>query len=296
MARVLTLHPPAKINVMLRVGQKLESGFHDVRTIMQTIGLSDTLVFTPRSGPFALSTRTPGLAADRTNLVWRAAAALWRASGRAGDPRDVHVKLDKAIPVAAGLGGGSADAAATLVGLNTTWGFGLPRRDLMRLAGELGADVPFFLMGGTAIGLGRGDEVYPLEDVARQGVVVIKPAFSVNTADAYGWLDADRVAQPTPDEREPVELPVGWSSGPVVMINDLEGPVSRRHPGLQEAIAACRREGAMAAAMSGSGSAVFGVFSEAAAPRASRRLRRPDWLVLTTRTLSRAESWRRMGL
>ncbi len=296
MARALTLRPPAKINLLLRVGPRQETGYHDVRTIMQTIGVSDALTFTPRTGPFGLSSRSHGVPADETNLVWRAATALWRAAGRAGDPRDVHITLDKDIPVAAGLGGGSADAAAALVGLNRVWGLGLPIRDLTRLARELGADVPFFLLGGTAIGTGRGDDVYPLEDASRLGVVVIKPALSVSTADAYGWLDADCLAGVTGGGRAPMDLAVGWVSGPVAVVNDLEGPVCRRHPQVQDAIEACLGAGALAAAMSGSGSAVFGVFSESAAPRAARRLRRPDWLVLPTRTLARAEARRRIGL
>jgi 4-diphosphocytidyl-2-C-methyl-D-erythritol kinase len=296
MARALTLRPCAKINLLLRVGPRRDDGFHDVRTILQTIGLADTLVMTPRSGPFVLAARSPGLAADRTNLVWRAAAALWRAAGRAGDPRDVHVKLEKVIPAAAGLGGGSADAAAALVGLNRIWSLGLSPRDLAQLAAELGSDVPFFLVGGTAIGLGRGDEVYPLEDAARLGVIVIKPAFSVNTADAYAWLDADRAGGQTQGDGRPAEVSLGWVSGPVSLANDLQGPVARRHPGIVQAIEACQRAGALGAVMSGSGSAVFGLVPEATAARAARTLRRPDWLVLPAHTVGRTEARRRLGL
>jgi 4-diphosphocytidyl-2-C-methyl-D-erythritol kinase len=296
MARALTLHPPAKINLTLRVGTRRADGFHDVRTILQTIGDGGHARVHAAQGPFALASHAPGLAVDRTNLIWRAAAALWRAAERTGDPRDMHVRLDKVIPMAAGLGGGSADAAAALVGLNALWGLGLARRDLIRLAVELGADVPFFLVGGTVMAAGRGDEVYPLEDAERLGLVVIKPAFGVSTADAYGWLDADRAAGVAGGSRPPAELAVGWPSGPLALANDLEGPVARRHPGVQEAIDACLREGAMAAMMSGSGSAVFGVFIEAAVPKAATRLRRPDWLVLPTHTVGRAEASRRIGL
>jgi 4-diphosphocytidyl-2-C-methyl-D-erythritol kinase len=296
MARALTLRPPAKINLMLRVGPRQADGFHDVRTVLQTIALSDTVTYTPRSGPFALAARAPGVTADADNLVWRAAAALWRAAGRAGDPRDVHVKLEKVIPVGAGLGGGSADAAATLVALNRIWGLGLPRHDLARVASGLGADVPFFLVGGTAIGMGRGDEVYPLEDASRLGLVIIKPAFAVRTADAYGWLDADRAAGEAAAGRPGAAIGLGWASGPLALANDLEAPVARRQAGVGDAVEACLREGALGASMTGSGSAVFGVFSEAAAARAARRLRRPDWLVVPTHTIDRAEADRRMGL
>lgn len=296
MTRVLTLRPPAKINLTLRVGPARDDGFHDVQTIMQTIALSDTLTFTPKRGPFTLSSRTPAVAADHTNLVWRAADALWLAAGRTGSPRDVQVVLDKKIPVAAGLGGGSADAAAALAGLNTVWRLGWPRHDLIRVASTLGSDVPFFLAGGTALGVGRGEQVFPLQELPRFGVVIITPAFGVGTADAYRWLDADRAAGIAEATRLARPLDVGWRSGPVAVINDLEAPVTRRHPGLVDAIDACLRQGALAAGMTGSGSAVFGLFSGAKASGAARRLKRPDWLVLPTRTVSRAESGRLMGL
>jgi len=296
-SRSLIVRPAAKINLTLRVGPRRADGFHDVRTLMQSVGITDTLVFSPRRGPFALATRAPCVPADRTNLIWRAAARLWRVIGRAGDPRDVHVKLEKQIPTAAGLGGGSADAAATLVALNTIWEARRSRRDLMRLGSELGADVPFFLQGGTALGTGKGDEIYPVDDIARLGVVVIKPSFGVSTADAYGWLDEDRMSGAAPGDGAPPpegrEVDVGWPHGGITLVNDLEAPVGRRHPGVNEIVAACRREGALGAAMTGSGSAVFGLFSEAVATKAARRLQRPDWLVMLTRTLSRREAGRR---
>jgi len=297
MSRTLTLHPPAKVNLTLRVGPRGDDGFHDVRTLLQTIAMSDTLRMTVRRGPFVLDTRTPGVPSDRTNLVWRAADLLWKAAGRPGDPRDVHVRLDKSIPAAAGLGGGSADAAAALAGLNLLWETRQPRREMLRIAAQLGSDVAFFLQGGTALGAGRGDEIYPVDDASRLGLIVIKPSFGVSTADAYRWLDEDRAAAvAATNTRPPRDLDIGWSSGPVTLGNDLEAPVARRQPVIQEMVDACFREGAQAAAMTGSGSAVFGVFSEANAKRAARRLQRPDWLVILTRTISRREAARRLGL
>jgi 4-diphosphocytidyl-2-C-methyl-D-erythritol kinase len=199
--------------------------------------------------------------------------------------------------MAAGLGGGSADAAAALVGLNEIWTGRRSRADLLRLAAELGSDVPFFLIGGTVLGAGRGEEIYPLDDVRRMGVIVIKPSFGVTTAEAYRWHDEWTSRSPGPGASHPTRgIDVGWLTGPLVLANDLEAPVASRHPGIAEMIAACQREGALASAMTGSGSAVFGLFPEPVARRAATRLQRSDWLVLLTRTLTRREAGRRVGL
>ena len=126
----------------------------------------------------------------------------------------------------------------------------------MRLASTLGSDVPFFLHGGTALGAGRGEELYPVDDVQRLGVVVIKPSFGVSTADAYRWLDEDRAQGPVePGGTARSRRRVAHRTDRLV--NDLEAPVARRHPGIAEMIDACLREGATAAAMTGSGSAVY---------------------------------------
>ena len=274
----------------------MSARFHDVRTLLQSIGISDTMTVSGRRGPFALACRAPGVPSDESNLVWRAARALWTAAGREGEPRDAHIRLDKSIPHAAGLGGGSADAAAALAALNLVWELRQSRTELHHVAAGLGADVPFFLMGGTAVGTGKGDELYPADDVDRLGVVIVKPSFGVSTADAYRWLDEDRAAgKPASESARSREVHVGWEIDPLVLCNDLEAPVARRHPEVLEAIESCYREGAMAAAMTGSGSAVFGLFNEKIAPRAAEHLQRPDWLVAVTRTLSRNEARRRIG-
>jgi 4-diphosphocytidyl-2-C-methyl-D-erythritol kinase len=298
MSRALVLRPSGKINLTLRVGPVRADGFHDVRTLYQSIALSDRLTLAERRGPFTVVSTTVGVPTDRTNLVYTAAAAVWSALGRTGEPRDVHARLVKQIPVAAGLGGGSADAAAALVGLNKLWRGGLGRPHLARLAAELGSDVPFFLQGGTALGAGRGEELYPVDDLPRLPLVVIKPSFGVSAGDAYRWLDEDRQsgqAQQTGPRPAPA-LDMGWPGGPIALANDLEAPVTRRHPTIDDMLGALKRAGATAAAMTGSGSAVFGVFA-AGVPRAAiRALERPDWLVIVTRTSDRRETARRLGL
>jgi 4-diphosphocytidyl-2-C-methyl-D-erythritol kinase len=296
MSRALVLRPSAKVNLTLRVGERRPDGFHEVRTLLQSIALFDTLTISSRPGPFSLQSRSPGVPTDRTNLVWRAAETLWRDLGRAGEPRDVHVRLEKQVPVAAGLGGGSANAAAALVGLNAVWEGKRSRRDLVRLAALLGSDVPFFLLGGTVLGTGRGEELYPVDDIRQLGVIVIKPSFGVATADAYRWLDEDRATGQGEVRPDRPAVDVGWATGTVALANDLEAAVAKRHAPIDEMVTACIREGALGAAMTGSGSAVFGLFPESVARGAATRLKRPDWLVTLTRTADRREANRRMGL
>jgi 4-diphosphocytidyl-2-C-methyl-D-erythritol kinase len=283
----------AKVNLDLRVLGSRPDGYHELRTVFQTIELHDTLTAQEKPGPFALKCRTPGVPLDDKNLAWRAASALWKALGRAGDPSDTIVTIDKAIPLEAGLGGGSADAAAALHALGRLWG-GAPLSLLREVAAGIGADVPFFLSGGTALGLGRGEEIYPLVDLPRHWIVLVRPPFGVSTAEAYAWYDEDRSAGVREPRIELQTLPVPWPSRAAQMINDLEAPVIRRHPEITAIKAALREQGAMAATMSGSGSAVFGLFrTRPAAARAVRPLAKMGSRVMLSHTMSRAEYERR---
>lgn len=282
----------AKVNLDLRVLGTRTDGFHELRTVFQTIEMHDTLTCIERPGPFGLKCRMSGVPLDDTNLVWRAAAALWTALGRAGEPRDTAVTIDKVIPLQSGLGGGSADAAAALSGLGRLWG-GVPVTLLREVASGIGADVAFFLSGGTALGLGRGEEIYPLVDLPAHWIVIVRPPFGVSTVEAYAWYDEDRTAG-LKEPRELQILPVPWPTRAAQMINDLEPPVVRRHPEINTLKAGLKEAGAVAAAMSGSGSAVFGLFrSRAAAARAIRPLSKGGSRAILTRTLTRAEYERR---
>jgi 4-diphosphocytidyl-2-C-methyl-D-erythritol kinase len=289
----LTVRAHAKVNLDLRVLGVRADGYHELRTVFQTIDLHDTLVCTDTPGPFTLKCRTPGVPLDSTNLVWKAAAALWTALGRAGEIRDAGIQIDKKIPIEAGLGGGSADAAAALMALGRLWG-GAPMSLLREIGATIGADVPFFLSGGTALGLGRGEEIYPLVDLPPHYVVIVRPPFGVSTAEAYGWYDEDRASGQRDENREFQQLPVPWPSRAAQMVNDLEPPVIRRHQEISLVKVQLREAGASAAAMSGSGSAVFGLFrSRAVAERAVKPLSRNGAKALVTRTLTRAEHERR---
>ena len=290
----VTVRACAKINLDLRVLGLRADGFHELRTVFQAISLHDTLTCVPREGPFAIECATAGVPLDGSNLIWRAAAALWRSLRRSGPVRDVVVRLDKQIPLQAGLGGGSADAAATLVALARAWRAPVRPAQLTDVAATLGADVPFFLTGGTVLGLGRGDEIYPLADLPRHWVVLLVPGFGVSSREAYHWYDAERDLGRGALAREPQYVPGPWPSRAAQMINDLEAAIARHHPEIDQMKAALRRAGALAAAMSGSGSAVFGLFQKRReALVASKSLSRSGWQVFLTESVGRGEYARR---
>jgi 4-diphosphocytidyl-2-C-methyl-D-erythritol kinase len=293
MTRCIRARAHAKINLDLRVLGTRADGFHELRTVFQAIALHDTLDVMMRPGPFAIECTTAGVPLDRSNLVWKAAVALWRAARRAGEPADVSVRLEKRIPPQAGLGGGSADGAAALLAFARAWRIDVKPAQLTDVAASLGADVPFFLAGGTALGLGRGEEIYPLADLPRHWVVLVLPGFGVSTADAFVWYDADREID-RGSLRQPQHVPGPWPSRAAQMVNDLEPPAARRHPEIDQMKAALRRAGALAAAMSGSGSAVFGLFQRRIeAEAAVQTLAGSGWRAVLTESLGRVEYARR---
>ena len=287
---IVTIRAHAKINLDLRVLGMRPDGFHELRTVFQAISLHDTITCIPREGPFTLESDSAAVPLDRTNLIWRAAEALWRALRRTGPLRDLVIRFDKRIPVQAGLGGGSANAAATLMALVRAWQAPVRIAQLTDVAATLGADVPFFLAGGTALGLGRGDEIYPLADLPRHWIVLLVPGFGVSSGDAYRWYDEERTVGRGHVHPEAQYVPGPWPSRAAQMINDLEVPIARHHPEVDQMKAALRRAGALAAAMSGSGSAVFGLFQKQGdATRAARRLGGSGWQVVLTESLGRDE-------
>jgi 4-diphosphocytidyl-2-C-methyl-D-erythritol kinase len=290
----VTIRAHAKINLDLRVlGPRLD-GYHELRTVFQSLALHDVIECVAREGPLAIECDTAGVPLDDSNLVWRAAEALWRALRRHGRASAVVIRLQKHIPLQAGLGGGSSDAAATLMGLARLWKVPVKPVQLTDVAAALGADVPFFLAGGTALGLGRGDEVYPLADLPRHWIVLLVPGFGVSTADAYSWYDGERDLSRGVSAREPQYVPGPWPSRAAQMINDLEAPIARHHPEIDQMRTALRRAGALAAAMSGSGSTVFGLFQKRGeALAAVEGLAGSGWRVILTESLDRGEYARR---
>ena len=295
MAQSVSLPAFAKINLDLRILGTRADGYHDLRTIFQSLALFDTVTVTRRRGPLAIVCDQEDIPTDRRNLVWKAASLLHRvATGKATAPQGVSIDLRKRIPAEAGLGGGSADAAMTLLALNKLWKMELDLATLSRIGARLGADIPYFLVGGTSLGLGRGDDIYPLADLPTVHVVILRPGFGVSTADAYLWFDEE--SRRATREPAPRPYPAGWPSWAATLRNDLEAPVVRHHPAIARIRQSLLDAGANFAAMSGSGSAVFGLFERAeAARRAANDLARPGWLSLHTRTMARREYARRVA-
>jgi len=282
----------AKVNLSLQVLARRSDGYHELRTVFQTISLHDTveLELTRQPG-IVLEADDPDLPLGRKNLVWGALHALARELRlRQG----VRVRLAKRIPIARGLGGGSSDAAAALIGLVRLTRRRLPLARLLEIAASLGADVPFFLFGGRALGVNRGDEIYPLPEAPRQALLVVSPSgIDVATRDAYRWLDS-RLTKRRMDSKLFRFSALCWSGQGARLENDFEPVVFDRYPRLARLKKALLRRGAREAALAGSGSAVFGIFpSPAQARRAAAGF--PDDRVFVAETLSRKRFRRATG-
>jgi 4-diphosphocytidyl-2-C-methyl-D-erythritol kinase len=261
----------AKINLRLDVLGKREDGFHELRTIFQTISLHDELrLRASRREGIALSIQgNQPLSAEpvEKNLVYRAVDALRRELRIRGG---VEIQLKKTIPAGRGLGGGSSDAAAALQGYLRLTKKKLTAARLMEIAASLGADVPFFLWGGRALGVNKGDEIYPLPDIAKQHMLVVSPPdIHVPTPDAYRWLNAKalRLTKPAANPKLWEFCALCWSAQGSGLSNDFEEPVFRRHPRLDQIKRELLQRGAAEASLAGSGSAVFGVFPSPALAR-----------------------------
>jgi 4-diphosphocytidyl-2-C-methyl-D-erythritol kinase len=289
MTRVVRLPAFAKVNLCLHILGRRADGYHELRTIFQTISLHDTLELAlARSSRITLETDDAALPTGRENLVWRAIEAMRRElSIRSG----VHARLMKRIPIARGLGGGSSDAAAALMGMLRLTRKRVPLPRLMGIAAELGADVPFFLFGGRALGVNRGDEIYPLPDEPRRSVVVVSPAnIAVSTRDAFRWASLQLTKRHSARKLWSF-CALCWSPKRTALSNDFEAAVFRRHPRLRTIQRALLQRGAAEATLAGSGSAVFGICrNPAQARRAAQGF--PKDQVFVVETLTR-EDYRR---
>lgn len=275
----------AKLNLTLSVLAREASGYHQLETLFCRLELADELEVLTGGGGVQLTVDGPDLGPDAQNLVVRAAEAVLPRLGAGG----ASIHLTKSIPVGAGLGGGSSDAAATLVALNRLHGEPLEPEELLEIGIGLGSDVPFFLADvPLALAWGRGERLLALESLTRANVLLAVPPFAVSTADAYRRLDAARAEElpPAPRLHRLAEYRT-WTALAPRAANDFEDVVFRDYPLLPQIKRALRRAGAFLALMTGSGSAVFGVFRGPEALRAGHdRLRTefPDVAFLETCT------------
>jgi 4-diphosphocytidyl-2-C-methyl-D-erythritol kinase len=263
----------AKLNVFLRVLGRRDDGYHDVETLVLPISLADDVTVEP-AHELTLSLEGPAaerVPVDDTNLALRAARAFAAEIAKAGggEPAGAHITVEKRIPVAAGLGGGSADAAATLLLLDELWAVGWGRDGLARLAGEVGSDVPALLLGEPVYAAGRGERVSPV--FVQSTTWVVKPwAFGVSSADAYEWWDEQ--AATGPDAGALIAAAEAGNNALLgsALYNDLQEPVAARHPEISHTIEAFVEAGAEGAVMSGSGPTVVALCPFATAPDIAR--------------------------
>jgi 4-diphosphocytidyl-2-C-methyl-D-erythritol kinase len=301
----------AKINWTLEILGRRPDGYHELRTILQTVDLADTLRFTPLPQGIEVGCDHPEVPVDERNLVHRAASLLM---ARTGVERGVRIEITKRIPTAAGLGGGSSNAAVTLLALCHLWDLHLPLRELFQLGSQLGADVPFFLIGGTCLGVGRGDEVYPLAPIETPHLLLVNAGILVPTRDVYANLP-DELTNPGAVVKMPLSLEVayeamrGQASVPGIsrstdgqarpepppdwarwLKNDLEIPVLPRYPQLAAVRQRLGELGAGGVLMSGSGSTVFAVFdNDQSRQEAATALRASGWWTASVATIQGAD-------
>lgn len=260
----IVLASPAKINLFLEIIRRRSDGFHEIESIMQLVDLCDEVRLRRRRGGIRLQVSGAELPEDRGNLAYRAAALALEAAGLS---EGVEIRLVKRIPVAGGLGGGSSNAAAVLLGVGRLFGLRWPQATLRRLASRLGSDVPFFLGDGLAVARGRGEVLTPLPPWPPRWLVLANPGVAVSTAWAYGEASSKltgwkgRVTLPTLTAGGPLDWPPVWA------FNRLEEVVLPHRPELVALKGLLQEGGGMPVLMSGSGASVFAVVPDAGAAR-----------------------------
>jgi 4-diphosphocytidyl-2-C-methyl-D-erythritol kinase len=296
----IRLRAHAKINLNLSVMARRPDGFHLIESAVQTVSLHDTLTLEAIPEGIVLEMDDPDLPKGPDNLVWKAAAALQARC--ANGPLGARIRLEKRIPSGAGLGGGSSDAAAALVGLRRLWGLDLAEPELTELAATLGSDVPFFLTGGTALLTGTGTEVRPLPDLGGFELLIVFPGSPISTREVYSRVVAPLTSalkissmprfSHTPEDGLPTEVETWVRAG-----NDLEPYACALCPAIGRIKERLQAAGASAAAMTGSGSAVFGIFKSAvAAERARADLDPAGFTIMQSVPVNRQDYRRRVTI
>jgi 4-diphosphocytidyl-2-C-methyl-D-erythritol kinase len=296
----ITLPSFAKINWTLRVPGRRADGYHEIITLLQTVSLADRLDFKRRDdGRVTLTYEGgPQIPLDHTNLILRAANALQDGYKLTGTGAEIH--LSKQIAAGGGLGGGSSNAAMALLGLAELWELPATAAELREIGARLGADVPFFLHGGLALGTGTGTDLETVPDLPAQRLVIVAPGVGVSTAAAYRALNAKDLTKADSTHILAVsrEARAIAESFPTALRNDFEPVVFQQEPEIGRAKGLLIKSGASAALMSGSGSSVFGLFdNQAAQVRACSQLKNePGWRVFACETLTQAAYRQALGL
>jgi len=319
----------AKINLGLKIGPARADGFHELRTIYQTLALHDVVrvEVQPGSG-IEIRCNDPRVPLDESNTCYQAAERVLRAAKASAK---VIVQIDKRLPVQGGLGAGSSNAVATMLGLERPLETKIPAAAKMRIATEIGSDVPLFLIGGTVLGIGHGEEVYPLQDLPRMHLVVVTPPISVSTPKAFAqwdklvareaaltgagaagtinkfsqavdaWLSQSVLPRVVSADGPASGVPaVGGDRAETPLLdlvragieNDFERVVFPEYPDLREVKRVLEREGARYASLSGSGSTVYGLFPSGEEAQAAARMCALGHAAVATTTLTREEYWK----
>jgi len=255
---------PAKINLVLRVLRKRPDGYHDLASVMQQISIYDELHYTLRPEGIVLQCPGTDLPTNENNLIYRAAQSIFNYTGyEAG----VEIILNKKIPSAAGLGGGSSDAATTLMALNDLCSLNVSQTELMKIGAKLGADVPFFIFGKSAFAAGIGDRLQPLPDMPKLYLVLINPPFPLATKTVYENLNLTLTKK-----KNNYSIPRFYALGDVIreLHNDLEAVSLKMYPELNDFKQMLMKEGALGALMSGSGPTLFGIFTDEKSAKEAR--------------------------
>jgi len=316
----VTVRSFAKINMGLRIGPARPDGFHELLTLYQTIGLHDVLrVSVARGSGIEIRCTDTRVPRDESNTCWKVAERVMQSLRTKGR---VVIDIDKRLPVQGGLGGASANAVATLLALEQVLRRPLPPAEKLRIAAEIGSDLPLFLVGGTVLGVSRGEQVYPVPDFPAIPCVVLTPDVGVSTPRAFATWDSQQKLTPPPTFDRMNELgrelsawlsepysgaPSGFwkrrgrAENPLLWLvragikNDFEEVVFPEYPELGEAKRTVMRAGAKYASLSGSGSTLYGLFpSRETAARAVKKLRKQGWTAQATVTLPRRQYWRRI--
>jgi 4-diphosphocytidyl-2-C-methyl-D-erythritol kinase len=288
---MLNLPSYAKINWTLEVLGRRPDGYHELRTLLQSISLADELRFTPLDHGIEIVTDSADVPADERNLAYRAASLL---SSETGSDHGIRIELIKHIPVAAGLGGGSSNAAITLLALQRLWRLDLSVTELCKLGARLGADVPFFLIGGTCLGVGRGDEIHAMPDMEMPPLLLVNVGLALSTQEVYRNLPPELTA-PAPLAMMPFTLEAAnramtAGGGVPSVCNDLLLPVVERYPILREVLERLVAAGASVTSMAGSGSTLFAIFErEATLIAAQGEMRKHGWWCVQARAIGRKE-------